>query len=498
VTTLSKLTCSHASIKRELVAAFSRDVKALLEGEPKTGRDAELSVWALLVTVGRSLLEILLASACWAVTEQAAEDLPALRLRMDQDYWITQHTTLGHVRVPLFAYRDRLGKTQAPAREQVFPLHPHCRSSALCLEWETKLGSQLPFRQAEDALTYFTHGACTVADTTIARHTAAIGGLFDAQWTYRSPEDVAQILREKATRDALTGRPLLYLSTDAHALRRYIDETWKAGWRMTNGLRLWCIDQTTGAVLHLGGEYTWGDCREVAQRVGALVERLVPTGEAAPQMVLLADGMPWIWEHVLPVLPADTVGILDFYHASSHLSDYAKARWGAESVAGTRWYKQARAGLLGKREYKKKPSSRRKGHKKRRRSARRVKRTIHLSKNPFGAGEALINTLLAEDTPASALEATQSLLHYLGESADRTDYPTYRARGIQIGSGAMESLHRTASQVRLKRAGMRWLAENAVAILNARMVQLAGRWDDFWGQDQLAALLKPALVDQAT
>lgn len=497
MTTLSQLTCSRPKIKRALVTAFSKGVADLLDGDPKTGRDAELSIWQLLVTVGRRLLEVLLADACWQVTQNAAADLPALRLRLDDDYWLSQNTTLGPIRVPLFAYRDDTGKTHAPAREQVFPLHPHCRSSELCLEWETKLGSQLPFRQAEDALNYFTHGAATVADTTIARHTAAIGGLFDATWTYRTPEDIAEILREKATRDGLTGRSLLYLSTDAHSLRRYIDDTWTAKWRMCNGIRLWCVDQATGQIIHLGGEYTWGDCREVARRVGALVERLVPTGNDAPQMVLLADGMPWIWEHVLPELPADTVAILDFYHASSHLSDYAKARWGAESEAGTRWYKRARAELLGKREYKKKPASKRRGHQKRRRSARRRKRTIHRSENPFGAGEALSNQLLAEDTPDAALEATQSLLHYLGENADRMDYPSLRARGIQIGSGAMESLHRTASQVRLKRAGMRWLAENAAAILNARMVQLAGRWDDFWGQDHLAALLKPALAGQA-
>lgn len=496
--TLSQLTCSRAAIKQELVDTFAQGIDRLLDGdESQTGRDAELSVWELIVTVGRRLLETLLAGACWAVTEHANLDAPVLRLRLDKDYWISQNTTLGRICVPLFAYRQPDGRTRAPAREQVFPLHPHCRSSTLCLEWETKLGSQLPFRQAEDALTYFTHGACTVADTTIARHTAAIGGLFDATWTYRSPEDVAEILRDKATRDALTDRPLLYLSTDAHALRRYIDETWKAGWRMANGIRLWCIDHTSGQVIHLGGEYTWGDCREVAARVGALVERLVPTGEAAPQMVLLADGMPWIWEHVLPQLPTDTVTILDFYHATEHVRTYSKARYGSESKEGMRWYKQARAGLLGKREYKKKPSPTRKGHKKQRRSGRQTKRTINLSENTFGAGEALINRLLAEETPESSMEATQSLLHYLGENADRTDYPTYRARGIQIGSGAMESLHRTASQMRLKLAGTRWLAENAIAILNARMVQLAGRWQDFWGQDQLAALLKPALAGQA-
>jgi hypothetical protein len=67
----------------------------------------------------------------------------------------------------------------APAREEVFPLHPHCRSSELCLEWEARLGRQLPFRQAEEAVGFFTHGATDVEDNTIARHLGVIGGLVD-------------------------------------------------------------------------------------------------------------------------------------------------------------------------------------------------------------------------------------------------------------------------------------------------------------------------------
>lgn len=39
-------------------------------------------------------------------------------------------------------------------------------------------------------------------------------------------------------------------STDAHALRRYVDETWSASWKMVNGIRLWCIDRRSGKVMH--------------------------------------------------------------------------------------------------------------------------------------------------------------------------------------------------------------------------------------------------------
>ena len=77
------------------------------------------------------------------------------------------------------------------------------------------------------------------------------------------------------------------------------------------------------------------------------------------------------------------------------------------------------------------------------------------------------------------------------------DYPRYRYRGIQIGSGAMESLHRTASQMRLKLAGAKWLPETALAILNLRLLQLACGWDDFWGRPETTQRLAHAFAAQS-
>ena len=82
--------------------------------------------------------------------------------------------------------------------------------------------------------------------------------------------------------------------------------------------------------------------------------------------------------------------------------------------------------------------------------------------------------------------ALEDFIRYLSANAHRIDYLAYRARGLQIGSGAMESIHRTGSQVRLKRPGAKWLAANAQAIFDWRMLKLAGRWDEFWGQQDLA------------
>ena len=478
------------SVKSHLCSMFEESLDKLLFDDSLTPRGMEEAVWALLIQVGRELLTALLMMACWRVAARATKGR-AVRYRLDKDYIISHSTTLGVLRVPLFAYRDEQRRTHAPAREAVFPLHPRCRSSELCLEWESRLGSHLPFRQAEESMDFFSHGAARIEDSTMARHIGIMGELIDEQWTYRTPEDIGQILENQATKDRQTGRPILYVSTDAHALRRYDDDTWEAPWKMINGIRLWCVDREHGGIIHLGGEYTWGDCREVGERFRELVQRL--NGIDA-QWVFLSDGMPWFRDHVMPQLPKDTTFILDLYHVLERVGEYASKCFGSGSAAADRFMRRAKTVLMGKRPYKRKKGVKRKGHKKNRR--KRVRnRTVHLSKNEFGAGEELLWKLIEEcKKPGDAFKA---IVSYIGENSSRMDYPTYRARGMQIGSGAMESLHRVASQMRLKLAGARWLPQRALAVLNLRLMVLAERWDAFWRHETRASTLRAAFAGPA-
>lgn len=496
MTPAAEIAWTADQVKPLLLASFADQLATCLADAPASSREAEESVWRLMLSVGRDLLASLLTMLCRRAFEAATTEQDAVRPRLDRDYWLTQATTLGPVTVPLFAYRTADGKTHAPARQAVFPLHPQVRSSELLLQWEVQLGSQLPFRQAEDGLAFFSHGAAQVEDNTIARHVAAIGAVVGPADTYRPPDDIARLLRDCATLDAETGRPLLYLSTDAHALRRYVDDSFEAAWKMINGIRMWCVHKDTGDIIHLGGEYTWGDCRAVADAFQRIVAELIPTGDAAPQTAFVIDGMPWIRDHIVPLLPDDTVVVLDFFHALEHLAAHARTRFGAKSKAGTAWYRKAKAALLGKRDYQRKKQTKRKGHKKGIRPARRTK-TIRLSDHQHGAGEALARTLLAEGDVGAANDSHDALIHYIGVNAGRMDYPRYRQRGIQIGSGAMESLHRTASQMRLKLAGAKWLAATAQAILNLRLLRLVGGWDDFWAGPDITQRLGHAFGAQS-
>ena len=64
----------------------------------------------------------------------------------------------------------------------------------------------------------------------------------------------------------------------------------------------------------------------------------------------------------------------------------------------------------------------------------------------------------------------------------------------------MESMHRSGSQLRLKLPGARWLRETSQAVLQFRMLDLSGRWDEFWDQKDLtthiATAFKLAPVEQ--
>ncbi len=54
---------------------------------------------------------------------------------------------------------------------------------------------------------------------------------------------------------------------------------------------------------------------------------------------------------------------------------------------------------------------------------------------------------------------------YFTTNAARMDYPTFRAHGLPIGSGAVESAAKHVVQVRMKRSGMRWSRNGGEALL---------------------------------
>jgi len=415
--------------------------------------------------------------------------------RLEKTCWRRLNTTFGRIAYPVWTYREintSTPKTRTPAAT-LDPLHAVCRSSLLLLERETRLGSDHPFRVSQLLLRFYTQDAVNVEDTTIAAHTYAVGRMVKRHYLYRTREETREVLRDRATIDRETGQPILHASIDAHVLRRFVDDTAQAEWKNANGLRFWCVDRRSGELIHIGGEYTWGDCEQVERIVKEVISSgIVPAdgnyGDGVvARIVWVTDGAPWFETRVFPLFP-HAVLILDPFHAIDHIAKFAMSVWGQGTDAARAFIKRAREAVLGAPDAPRTKCSKRKRAGQGSRLSKAQRRIEQANRTRAATKDARpILALLGHlKIPDGCKEALKGLVGYITRNAYRMDYARYIKAGFQIGSGAMESLHRVASQIRLKRAGPGWLPETAQAIFNLRMMVLAGRWEAFWSQPGLA------------
>jgi hypothetical protein len=493
-------------VKNDMLAAFARVVDWIFAVPGSASmRDLESEVWRGILVLGGMLLSAALARRCREATladvaQRGVAD-GQWRLRLDDDYRVTVATTFGRVRVPMFAWRDRSGErevTRTPAVDSVLPLHPRCRSSELLLEWECRAGAEAPYRRAAETLGFYSHGAVDLEDTTIADHLGKVAPLVDRSWQYRRPAEIAAILRDRATR-ARGGRPILYASTDACALRRYVDETTAAAFKMANGIRLWCTDKRTGETIHLGGEYTWGDCGEVQAAFADLDDMgVLPSdgvyGDLPVRIVVTTDGQPWIHDRIVPMFPG-AVAILDPWHLIERFATDAKGMFGESTKRAASFLKYAVAVVLGKTERSSPTPKNRRG----RRNQRRAEaRPLPAGACPKDDGpDRILGHVRTMKVPRGAEDVRKRLVTFLENNLDRMRYRVFRWQGFLLGSGAMESLHRTAVQCRIKLPGCRWLPETSAGIMKVRMMAAAGRWDEFWAQPGLTQRLVVAFEPKA-
>ncbi|MGH7964461.1 MAG: hypothetical protein ACRERD_22035, partial [Candidatus Binatia bacterium] len=168
----------------------------------------------------------------------------------------------------------------------------------------------------------------------------------------------------------------------------------------------------------------------------------------AAEVIVLADGAHWIWHLVEDLLPHATQ-ILDFSHVKQYLWDAGKLIYGEGSAFVRPWVKEQEALLF----------------------EDKVAQVItHLEH-------------FLDLAPGLA-----AILHYFHPHAPRMCYGTYRARGLFIGSGAIESAGKQLAAARLKGPGMRWNVTDLNALLTLRCMFLESSWQTYWdSQASLAA-----------
>lgn len=197
----------------------------------------------------------------------------------------------------------------------------------------------------------------------------------------------------------------------------------------------------------LAGQAALGDpLRRQAAQVGM---------DRADRWIALSDGGSGLEDFLRVNFGRLDAVILDFYHAAEHLGDLAKALYGAGSEAA---------------------------------EAARLRWSHRLKHEGGGVVLEELRGLDVSGRP-SAREVWQETLTYFTNQVHRMDYPRYRARGWQIGSGPVESGCKTVVGQRLKCAGMRWGEPGSEGVCQLRALFLSepGQWDAFWARHRRVA-----------
>jgi hypothetical protein len=302
-------------------------------------------------------------------------------------------------------------------------------------------GTLLPFADAaEDILKRFS--GVRVSASTVLRCTEAAGERLRAQ--QKEGRMVKPTQGEpKWTAPRAAGQPAAYVGLDAFSVPMQGAGATKAEHRMLYTALLYTPEKEHTRYL------VDFELDTLADQVRAQARALGITEVSA--LIAVTDGGNGLEEALERHLAENLTTILDWYHAAEHLCAFAKV-WHAREEARCRQWQEEAKGIL----YEQ-------------------------------GGEALLAFLhaisLPPHTAAEVREELRKLIGYFENNRHRIDYPTYRKKGWDIGSGPTEAGCKIIGE-RLKGSGMRWVEDGAatVAALRALYVSSGKLWDGLWVQ----------------
>lgn len=156
------------------------------------------------------------------------------------------------------------------------------------------------------------------------------------------------------------------------------------------------------------------------------------------ETVVVGDGASWIRNMCTDIFP-DAIHILDLFHLKENIYKFSKhiAKNSSDVII---W----------------------------------AENVIDKIENHYAVDEALACIPHIENLP----DNVPNLRTYIENNRSRINYPAFRANGYFVGSGAIESTHKTIVQQRLKRAGMRWNVCGAQALLTLRAKDESKKWNE--------------------
>jgi len=442
-------TSAVSSVKQQLLNLFEQhqaSLRSLMESLPDSLDDlaqVEELIRVSVLQLGRDLLQ------SWSEVADARSEAPtcaACEERMRHKGYTAGPllTTLGSVRVRRARFRcEHCGAEYYPQDERLrFLSHGVSWPLAKVMG---RLGAQLPFEQARQNLE--TDYAVHVSKHLLEQVCEGAG--------------CAVIEREDAERERLQQLPRAELFGELPDSPFSPEKAYVFA---------------DGAMLHTAGD--WHEIRVGSAASFDAQERLLNREDRARflscdefgwQLFLqersvgyhrarlrafIADGARWLWDLADNHFP-DAIQILDWYHLSEHVHGAGAALYG-EGTTQNRRFSERRLNELWE---------------------GRVSATL---KN--------LRSLRNQLRSPAKREALRQLIGYLENNRRRIDYPRYRALGLRVGSGQIESACKTLVGGRCKQAGMRnWTRPGAEGVLRLRAALQTGHYDALWPTQQKCA-----------
>lgn len=144
--------------------------------------------------------------------------------------------------------------------------------------------------------------------------------------------------------------------------------------------------------------------------------------------------------------------IIDFYHASEHLSLMAEAIHGKSTAKATEWYKKYRDILKNQKQ---------------------------------GVSKLIRSVEYYLDSQSYSKAREKEIRKHLGyfkKHKKFMQYADYIEKGWPIGSGVIEAACKSVVKQRMCRSGQRWSIKGGQAILNLRAIVKSNRWEGFWNE----------------
>ncbi len=211
-------------------------------------------------------------------------------------------------------------------------------------------------------------------------------------------------------------------------------------WREAKGIRGYLLDKNK--VVHLLSWHQIATVDEFRHSIADLkVQEIIPLAKV--RLCFVGDGADWIWDCVREYFP-ECRQVLDSYHCSEHLHDFAKIQF-KDRAQAQEWLEQTKV------------------------------RLFH-----YNITHVLAGLKRMKPSTADAGKERDKLVNYLDKNRERVEYGRLRRGGYPLGSGAIESANKFISNIRLKRSGAWWKVEYANTILKLRCAKYNDKFDVFF------------------